>query len=201
MTKHMRGVHVAQVPMRAMLAMAVSIVSVLLSLLPAHTANALPLGVDKLLSPVVSPLLPGAKNQPTQPNSNNSSNAGTTPAASQSQGAANQSSAASPVGSENGSVPIVENIEPLEPVAPIDISDIKQPLIPLAYLASAKREAVPSVTVARATTVVAPPIQATEEGWRLFGIAWYWWLLAIGTFIYVGRWFILRKRHSVLASV
>ena len=202
MTKHMRGVHVAQVPTRAMLIVSVSIVSVLLSLLPARTANALPLGVDKLLSPVISPLLPGANSQPSQPNSSNSSNASTTPAASQSQGAVNQSStAASPAGSENGDMPIAENVEPLEPVAPIDTSDIKQPLLPLAYLASARRESVPMATLSYTTAVEAPPIQATEKGWILFGIAWYWWLLAVGGLTYAGRWFMLRKQQDALASV
>ena len=203
MTKHMRGVHVAQVPMRAMLIVSVSIVSVLLSLLPARTANALPLGVDKLLSPVIAPLLPGTKSQPTQSNPSNSSNTSATPAASQSQNAANQSSstAASAAGSENGDVPIAENIEPLEPVAPIDTSDIKQPLLPLAYLASARRESVPMATLAHTTTVEVPPIQATEEGWVLFGIAWYWWLLVVGGLAYAGRWFVLRKRQDALVSV
>lgn len=202
MTKHMRGVHVAQVPTRAMLIVSVSIVSVLLSLLPARTANALPLGVDKLLSPVIAPLLPGTKSQPTQSNPSNSSNTSATPAASQSQGAANQSSsAASAADSGNGDVLIAENIEPLEPVAPIDTSDIKQPLLPLAYLASARRESAPVATLAHTTTVEVPPIQATEKGWILFGIAWYWWLLVVSGLAYAGRWFVLRKRQDAPASV
>ena len=125
------------------------------------------------------------------------------PTASQSQSAANQSSstAASPAGTEGVNTPVTENIEPLEPVAQIDTSDIKQPLLPLAYLASARRESIPVATLAHTTTVEAPPIQATEEGWILFGIAWYWWLLVVGGLAYAGRWFVLRRRQDALASV
>jgi hypothetical protein len=201
MTKHMRGVHVAQVPMRAMLAMAVSIVSVLLSLLPAHTANALPLGVDKLLAPVAAPvaeLLPSSSNQPAQSNRSSNSNANSAPAASQ--GASSQSSPSTPSTTSSDATPTGADIQPLEPVASIDTSDIKQPLLPLAYLASAKRESAPMATMAH-TVVGVPPIQATEEGWILFGVAWYWWLLAIGALVYAGRWLVLRRRQDLLASV
>jgi hypothetical protein len=74
-------------------------------------------------------------------------------------------------------------------------------LLPLAYLASARRESIPVATLPHATTVEAPPIQATEEGWILFGIAWYWWLLVVGGLLYAGRWFVLRRRQDALASV
>lgn len=198
MTKHMRGVHVAQVPMRAMLAMAVSIVSVLLSLLPAHTANALPLGVERLLSPVLAPLSPSASSQPAQ-NSGNSSNVNTAPAAPQSQGAANQPSSISPSSANLNVAPVVlEGVEPLAPVTPIDTSDLKQPLLPLAYLASAKRDSRPTVTVASATTAT-PLIQASEEGWRLFGVAWYWWLVATGLTLFVFRY--LSRNRPVVGDI
>lgn len=28
-------------------------------------------------------------------------------------------------------------------------------------------------------TAAPAPLQASEEGWRLFGVAWYWWLMAV----------------------
>lgn len=205
MTKHMRGVHVAQVPVRAMLVTSVSVVSVLLSLLSSSAASALPLGADKLLSPVIIPitqLLPGGgtNQQPSQPGKGSASNTNATPSTSQSQHAANQSSFSPSSGNPDGTALVVEEMQPLDPVAPIDISDVKKPLLPLAYLASAKREPVPAVAVVRTTAAVTPPIQATEEGWRLFGVAWYWWLITVGALTFGIRYLFLSDRVNSLYS-
>lgn len=190
MTKHMRGVHVAQVPMRAMFVMSVSAVALLLNLLFMHSANALPLGAERLLGPITQ-LLPSSApaQQPVQSDTTNGSAANTS--ASPSPSSANQSSLASPSTANLDAAPMApEDVQPLTPLALIDTSDLKQPLLPLAYLASAKRDS-RSVAAVASTTVATPLIQATEEGWQLFGVAWYWWLAAAavtaGGFRYLSR--------------
>ena len=204
MTKHMRGVHVAQVPKRAMLVMSVLIVPISLSLLFTQSANALPLGVDKLLDgaiPVVTQLLPGS-NQPSQP-SGNPSNASTTPAASQSQGAANQSSspAVTPTVPASTTSAMDNEVQTLEPIALIDTADMTQPFMPLGQLASMRGDPSSRTMLARTTANQVVPIQASEDGWRLFGMAWYWWLLIGGGLGYGIRYFMVLHRQKYLAYI
>ena len=125
------------------------------------------------------------------------SNSNANSSGAQPQSPAGQSSAANS-SSDAAVLPVAEDMQPLEPVAPIDMSDMKQPLVPFVYLASATREAVPAATVAQTTTAVTPPIQATEEGWRLFGMAWYWWLLIGGAIGYGTRYFMALRRQKFL---
>lgn len=36
------------------------------------------------------------------------------------------------------------------------------------------------------------PVETTEEGWKFWGIAWYWWVVILGTIPVVG--FLIKKR-------
>lgn len=184
----MRGVHVAQVPMRAMLVMSVLVVAASLSLLFSHSASALPLGVDDLLRKTVQPvvqLLPIGNSQPPQANSepaktNNSAGTGSN-AASPSAPTNQASTPTTTVSSTPLATSEESSVQPIDPLAPIDTSDMRQPLMPLVYLANADEESSDRrITTAGVGSVATLPIQASEEGWRLFGFAWYWWLVAAG---------------------
>lgn len=41
----------------------------------------------------------------------------------------------------------------------------------------------------------AMPLRATTEGWRIYGFAWYWWLIALGSVVgaYIGIKFLITK--------
>ena len=197
MTKHMRGVHVARVPMRAVFATSVLVISASFSLLSTHSAAALPLGADDLLKKVVQPvtqLLPNGNSQSpppnnTQPASGNSSSGN---AASQSTAAQSTTVSASPV-AENTSV-LTDGVDTpsLEPLLPIDTTDIRRPIMPLTHLASTQR----TLSSVEGSEQAGPlPIQASEDGWRLFGLAWYWWLVIGGAVAYAGRQIISMRRE------
>jgi hypothetical protein len=180
------------------------VVPISLSLLFTQSANGLPLGADKLLDkalPVVTQLLPTVNNtQPSQSNGN-PQNASTTPAATQSQGAANQSSAATTATQTNSATLPDPEVTPLEPLATIDSGEILRPLVPLGQLASARGESTPKVMLASAASSPVLPIQASEDGWRLFGMAWYWWLLIGGALGYGARYFIVLRRQKYIAYI
>lgn len=184
----MRGVHVAQVPMRAMLITSVLVVATSLSLVFSHSAGALPLGVDDLLRKTVQPvvqLLPTGNSQPPLANNESAqtnSPAGTGGNAASPNAPTNQASMPTTAVSTTPSMASEESsVEPIDPLAPIDTSDMRQPLMPLVYLANADTESSGGrMAPAGAGGIAALPIQASEEGWRLFGFAWYWWLVAAG---------------------
>lgn len=45
------------------------------------------------------------------------------------------------------------------------------------------------------------PLQSSAEGWKIFGIAWYWWVVMIAAIIALGRLVAERFRtHRQLAA-
>jgi hypothetical protein len=205
--KHTHGVQVAQVPMRAMLAMGVFIASISTSLLFTHSAHALPLGVDNLINKTVQPvvqLLPIGNNQPPQsssppPSQQNSPTTNNT----SSQSSSPHSSAQTTTTNENATPSLVEasGDASLEMLPAIDLGDMPRSIMPFIYLASTQNGTSQGEVLGRATTnSAAVPIQASEEGWRLFGVAWYWWLVAIGAVFYCVRYFFLFNRAKPVHS-
>lgn len=204
MTKHMRGVHVA-VPVRAILIVSLLVMPAFLNLFHTHSANALPLGADKLLDKITQPviqLLPSNSSPPSQPRSESTKSNSSSGNASSQSGSNQASSTASPVvyGDAAAAGSEASDMQPLEPLAPIDTSDIHQPLLPLVYLANARPATSNQSVLAQASTIAELPIQASEEGWRLFGVAWYWWLAATGALAFGIRYLLLSGRFSPLYS-
>lgn len=44
-------------------------------------------------------------------------------------------------------------------------------------------------------------VTATEGGWKLFGLYWYWWVLLIGSFAVVTTWLKLRARRRMAVDM
>ena len=59
--------------------------------------------------------------------------------------------------------------EPLESIA----------TIPAVSGVATSRESSTAVSTAEKQLAMIAPLQATEEGWRIFGYAWYWWVCMI----------------------
>lgn len=204
MTKHMRGVHVGQVPMRTMLVACAFVASTSLSLLFVQSASALPLGLDELVGKTVQPvvqLLPiGSSNQSSPPKSEPTKTSSPRHNSDSSQGATNSSSPV--VNNSNPSIVTPEETaaQSLEPIAPIDPINMQQPIAPYAYLASTRNGMTNNAVFAQTTTDPFLPIQASEEGWRLFGVAWYWWLAATGALIFGIRYLFLSDHFKPVYS-
>lgn len=154
------------------------ILSLFLGLSMSRSVAALPLVDDKIVRTVVQPIrrhLPGDSNKQanstashTSPNNNTDTQSAASPASSTASSRESADVLPEPV------------IEPLQPVAPIDASDMPQRMPPLTTELNFSRPSLPKVTLAKVTGLSLMPIQATENGWRVFGLTWYWWLLMAG---------------------
>lgn len=89
--------------------------------------------------------------------------------------------------------------EPLQAVAPIDTAIIPQRIPQVVSGLSFSRPSLPKVTLAKMVTTSRTPIQATEEGWKVFGITWYWWLLVAAGVGYSTRQLISVWQQRMLA--
>jgi len=182
-----------------MLVMSVLVLSTSLGLLFTHSAAALPLGADDLLKKTVQPivqLLPVGNSSPPQANSEPvQSNNSAGNAAPQSAAAGQASSPSAAASTTSLATSEEAAIQPLDPLAPIDMSDVRRPLKSLIYLANAHTGSSDAMFAREETGgAVTLPIQASEEGWRLLGIAWYWWLVAASTVYYSVRYLWPVKR-------
>jgi len=102
----------------------------------------------------------------------------------------------------------------MTPVAPAPLEITVEPInpTPIAPLSMAGSSTVPSSRSYLANTAFVPtsssrqvlgirnePLRTSEEGWRIFGIAWYWW--AIVFFSVFTVLFYLKRRLSARVSV
>jgi hypothetical protein len=69
---------------------------------------------------------------------------------------------------------------PLDELSPLDISTIPAQA-PYSYHPATAALAASHAAVGTATGDLAVPLQATKHGWKLFGVAWYWWLILLAT--------------------
>lgn len=81
--------------------------------------------------------------------------------------------------------PVREEPTDLETIAPI-IDTTRRGTMAVAAPARIEHLARSDVSVSN------HPVQATEKGWLLFGIAWYWWVLGIGLSV-TGLWVLLLR--------
>jgi hypothetical protein len=70
-------------------------------------------------------------------------------------------------------------------VRPVNVITISRPIV-----GSIATDSVDSIT----------PLQATHQGWKIFGIVWYWWLFTGGGVYYTVRFFRHRRRRQSLAD-
>jgi hypothetical protein len=73
---------------------------------------------------------------------------------------------------------------PLEPLPSIEMTEMRS------LSASAHRPAASlavSPAVLGATNDTAAALQSSNHGWKVFGVAWYWWALIIALGYYLGR--------------
>jgi hypothetical protein len=80
--------------------------------------------------------------------------------------------------------------EPLSELPTIDASDMRQPTT--IYTSRPIKAIAASTTIhnAKATDIVSP-LQATDQGWKVFGMAWYWWLIGGAGVVFATRKVIL----------
>lgn len=70
-------------------------------------------------------------------------------------------------------------------VRPVNVITISRPIV-----GSIATDSADSIT----------PLQATHQGWKIFGIVWYWWLFTGGGVYYAVRFFRHRRRRQSLAD-
>lgn len=86
--------------------------------------------------------------------------------------------------------------EPLPELPVIETLAVRTPSVILARPASAVVISHPVVASVAGDSVA--PLQPTHQGWKIFGIVWYWWLLGIVTGYFIGRFMRRRLRPGEL---
>jgi hypothetical protein len=159
-----------------------------------RSVAALPLVDDGSLRTVVQPLKqhlqdnnrqtgPAADNQPSNGNARAQSAVYQSPSTTTSR--------------ESATPPSESVIEPLPAVTPIDVRDIP----PLTTELHVSRPSLPKVTLAKATHLSSMPIQATKDGWILFGVAWYWWVILAVALFYGARQVVVSRANFKTSAI
>lgn len=78
-------------------------------------------------------------------------------------------------------------IEPLEQLPSIDVAEPPARKV-IMYQPAVSLAASPRV-VLDASNAAVTPLQASDQGWKLFNVAWYWWALLIAIGYYLARQF------------
>jgi len=172
---------------------ALFVAAVLASLLLAHRASALSLPILEKTTSLVTRVLKDTTNTSiTAPASQ--SNATTTNTSPQNRSTAPAVvSVQQPMGSRVSRVnpssdSSVQPDRSLTAVTPLDTTWLTEPI--LANATSSQSARLPTVDqpTRPSATDTLPFLQPTEQGWSLFGILWYWWLLGLaagGVSLYV----------------
>ena len=95
-----------------------------------------------------------------------------------------------------------ESLLSVEMLQPFDEPLDSIATIPAVAGVSISRESSSAVSTAAKQPTMIAPLQATEEGWRIFGHAWYWWVFmtaGVGSVVYVGMKY-WRKRAVSFAE-
>lgn len=186
MRQHSRGVTLVKLP----LGMLVFVIVFTLSLISSNNANALTLDpmldtINSLTKIVRTDDSTIAKNGQRSNNSENTS--GSANAKNLSRQAPSQSSSLNTVDVPSGET---FTAEPLSELPIIDASDMQQPTT--IYTPRPIKAIAASTVVhnAKATDIVSP-LQATDQGWKIFGMAWYWWLIGGAGAVFATRKVIL----------
>lgn len=72
--------------------------------------------------------------------------------------------------------------EPIEQLPTIDTAEMPSQTVHIYRPASSLT--VSHAVIGATTTDAVTPLQASDHGWRFFGVAWYWWLLG-GLIVYI----------------
>jgi hypothetical protein len=97
-------------------------------------------------------------------------------------------------GSATPEAPVIA--EPLMELPSIDTSEtIAQPI--RSTQPAHAIPASPGAVLGIADNAVALPVQATSQGWKFFGVAWFWWFIAGATGYYISRRLIARYRRKL----
>jgi hypothetical protein len=189
MRQNMRDGAMMQLRTGAVVFVFALILSFFLGLGLSRSVAALPLVDDRILRTVVQPL-----KQRLQDNNNKQTGSATGNQPSNGNASAKSAVYQSPATTtslKSVTPPSEPVIEPLPAVTPIDVSDMP----PLTTELRGSRPSLPKVTLAKATHLSTMPIQATENGWILFGVAWYWWVILAVAIFYGARQVVISRSN------
>lgn len=170
--------------------------SVALTVINSHSAQAL-VGMDaqglvrNLQSGNVGNLL---KQQKTEKSNRANEKADSPDSKASSTQAGSSVSSSRPV-AVNESIPVRLLADDLAPLPTIDtpISPYSYPSIPQGLLVKSKIMA----SVVAIDKSSSPVLAASSQGWKVAGLAWYWWLAALGLAAVAGRWGLYQHKKLI----
>jgi hypothetical protein len=151
------------------------------SLLPTHNVGALP--IDPLLNTIISLTKPSqaddADVKPSQgKGSASNGNSAAQPASSKAQ--------APPSTSAPALVDPVVVAEPLPELPTIEAPELQQPVRTMSH-SNVSAVATSAVLGVKVNDTTKTPLRVSSQGWMIFGIIWYWWVIILVATYYLGR--------------
>ncbi|HET8884249.1 MAG TPA: hypothetical protein VFM68_02155 [Candidatus Saccharimonadales bacterium] len=213
MKQHMRGVTSVKVRTWAIIAVSAIITSILVSIVTFQHAGAL-LNADDLLRTATKPIerilyddnndksSPSASQQQSERSNSNDSESSQN-AAPHAAAPMTPSHANNATNNTQRSVQQAQNAhESLPAMTPIDINQLPPSATKLAYTPSFASMPMADIATPTKTTAQLAPIQATQRGWQIIGVMWYWWLLGVVLVLTIGKLTmqLLARRNAIKSA-
>lgn len=90
----------------------------------------------------------------------------------------------------------------VEPLPRIDASSVLySPLTSAPFRAMTAASIVSATPSTANSSFSAAPVEASPSGWKIGGVAWYWWLSSLLAIGMVTQWYVYKKRQAGSAKI